>query len=74
MKTYFMCICIIYKKVCYKMSNNEAIATFIIPDRVVIINGHTYRRVMTCDGKYSKQDRNQYMRAYRAKRAVKCDL
>jgi hypothetical protein len=57
------------------MSNNEAIATFIIPDRVVIINGHTYRRIMTCDGRYTKQDRNQYMRTYRAnKKAIKCDL
>jgi hypothetical protein len=58
------------------MSNNEAIATFIIPEKVVLINGHTYnRRIMTCDGKYSKHDRNQYMKAYRAtKKAVKCDL
>jgi hypothetical protein len=57
------------------MSNNEAIATFIIPDRVVSINGHTYRRIMTCGGKYTKQDRNQYMKAYRdKKKATKCDL
>ena len=57
------------------MSNNEVIATFIIPEKVVVINGHTYRRIMTCDGKYSKQDRNQYMRTYRAtKKATKCDL
>ncbi len=57
------------------MSNNEANVTFIIPDRVVIINGHTYRRVITCNGRYTKQDRNQYMRTYRAtKKATKCDL
>ena len=57
------------------MSNTEAVATFIIPERLVVINGHTYRRVMTCGGKYTKQDRNQYMRTYRAnKKAVKCDL
>ena len=57
------------------MSNTEAVATFIIPEKLVVINGHTYRRVMTCGGKYTKQDRNQYMRTYRAnKKAVKCDL
>ena len=57
------------------MSNNEANVTFIIPERLVVINGHTYRRVMTCGGKYTKQDRNQYMRTYRAnKKAIKCDL
>ena len=57
------------------MSNTEAVATFIIPEKLVVINGHTYRRVMTCGGKYTKQDRNQYMRTYRTnKKAVKCDL
>ena len=29
------------------------------------VNGLLYRQIVTVDGKYSKQDRNSYMRRYR---------
>ena len=40
--------------------------TFIDKDNVQI-NGEIYKRLKTTNGRYSKQDRSRYMRAWRAK-------
>jgi len=40
--------------------------TFIDKDRVMI-NGDIYKRLKTCNGKYSKEDRRIYMKAWRTK-------
>ena len=42
---------------------------FIGKDRVEI-NGVIFKRLKTFEGKYSKEDRNRYMKKYRAKRQV----
>ena len=40
--------------------------TFIDKDNVQII-GEIYKRLRTIDGKYTKENRSKYMRAWRAK-------
>jgi hypothetical protein len=40
--------------------------TYIDKDNVQI-NGHLYKRMKTTNGRYSKEDRSSYMRAWRTK-------
>ena len=39
----------------------------VIDQENVQINGQIYKRLKTINGKYSKEDRTKYMRAWRAK-------
>jgi hypothetical protein len=38
--------------------------------RSIIIDGQVYKRLVTYNGKYSKTDRNKYMKAYRLKQKL----
>ncbi len=46
----------------------DDVAPPIIPS--IIIDGQVYKRLITCNGKYSKMDRNRYMKAYRLKQKL----
>ena len=40
----------------------------------VLINGHVYKKLKTEDGKYTKDERRQYMKAWRQERKRKVDI